>query len=236
MKKLLLAFVFTLTAAILAGCGSVHIDLDKDGSAKVTYQIPLENELYTLKDIEKEVKSSVESANEGAGEEVVKIKRIKEKDGVVTVDLQVKDIVSTSSNISQAPVKDMSRLYLDDILSLQDKDGEKIGSDKVENLGNYIVFVMDTDSSLTETKVTLPGKVLYVSDGVEIEDNKTVVTDESEITVIYKESGANFLLPLLILVVIIAIGFGVMTFMRKNKLYKINKTDSAKLVGENNNA
>lgn len=238
MKKLLLVMLSSLVL-ILTGCGTAHLEVESDGSGRITYNIPLEETFYTFEELKSEITDTVVDANSNTKFENVKLKSIKEKDGVAVVVIDVKDLgAANNSEILVAPLKDVSRLQTDELLEAVNKDGEQITLEDIEKNGDKIALFMNVDSMLTETKITLPGKVLYASEGATI-DGKTITSTDSEIIVIYEEGGSNLLLTLIVFLVIVAGGFfGFKVFKNKKQgpaATKPSSIEPTKLVGGNDN-
>lgn len=223
MKKL--SFVFLFVLLMLAGCGTAEIELNKDGSGEVKYELPYDDSLYSVKEIEEEFKNMVEEANDEAGEKVMSLKKIKEKDGVLTAQIKFENgtYLKDAENFVQVSVADMIRYNPSALEDLKDLDGKKIDleSKKVKDY-TYLEF---SDIDLEKMILTVPGEVKYVSNGVKLKDKKedTIVTEKGAFIVVYEEkSGINFTGIIIGLVVLIALFF----LFKKGVFNKFNRKNS----------
>ena len=241
MKRLLVVLMAVIFA--LAGCGQLEVDIKKDGSAEFTYTFEDYKEYYTASEIERQIENSVDEINNEFDKEIAKVKKLKDKDGVITAVVSIENEAFDGDGLMLAPVKDVYRYNPEALLSLEDKDGEKLTADDIKKYEDYLFFYMDNSSQMMDTIVNVPGKVVYTADDIKIskDNNNSVETDANDIALIYKNSGFS-VFGLIIPIILIIVIAGVVFFLfRKFKGPKISKAFNGpqtvvKVEGGNPNA
>ena len=220
-----------LSIFLLAGCGTLHMDLKQDGSGEFHYVIN-ENEYYTKSDIKTEIENYVDGRNDTFGDEVTKIKKVKETDRGIEAIIEVKKIFDQSGESLFATVKDIQSYdpsILEDLEAVnKDEKGPDFTKDKkLQDLA--VVHIVDLDSMI-ETTISVPGKVVYLSGGKLDRDEKdTVKVDGYSTTIVYEPSGGGTLATTVIVVLlIVAAGAGIFLYMKKKK----GKGDAAPNTGK----
>lgn len=226
MKKLWFLAVFVF---ILVGCGSAEIKLNNDGSGELIYKIAEDEYYASPRGFEKELKEMVESVNDEADEEVVVLKEVKEKDGILTAELTYKDIAAAmSSNIRHVTVSDILRYgpYL--IEEMVDSEGNAIDLEN-EKIGDY-TYLYFSENDFDEMTLEVPGEVKYISEGVELVEANKIATDNSSFTVIYEKKGSlNFgLIGLLAILLVVIAAF---VLFKKGILSKKPSVQKETVVG-----
>ena len=219
-KKVSLFLFLVLFLFLLTGCGSLHVDLNQDGSGAFHYSINA-NELYNAQDIAMEIENSVEAQNQAAGEEIVVIKKIKEKDGGIEALIEVKQMFNGSNGGLFATVKDIL-IYDPSILegleavSGDEKEPDFSEDSQLQDLA--VVYLTGFDSAI-ETTISVPGKIAYISGGDLVKGEKdTVAIDGYETTIIYEPGGVGISVVIAgVVILIIAVGIGFFLYKKRKK-------------------
>ena len=223
MKKLLASFMMLLVV-LLTGCGTIEMELEKDGSGEVIYKLPKNNALYTIDELEEDIEDTLNMKNDDLEEDILKLKSVKEKDGTISIKISFKDFSAlASTNSLLVPVEDMLRYDRSQLEDLEDLDGKVIDLENKKVKGYTYLTVSGIEAD--ETIVKLPGKVKYMASGVELEDGKkdTIVTEGSSFSVVYEEGSSlgGFIMPAVIVIIIV---LGGIFFIRRYKARKIEPT------------
>lgn len=225
MKKIMktavvvcLLLVFTL---ILAGCIRVEMKVNKDGSCDLKYEIRTEG-MIGSDEVKKQLESSINEANDEAGKNVAKLKNFKEKDGVITAEISLKDISFMGDDAFFGKLSDFEKEfpgYLDNLKEA--KKGEYIAREDIKGAGKLNVVMVagvTTTGELTEFKVILPGAVKYISSNVTLIDNNTVNVNSGYGIILYQSGGgAGWLVYLVVIALIVIVAVVIISNKGKRK-------------------
>lgn len=217
MRKKICAL--TVLMFLLSGCGSLEIEFEKNGEGTFTYLID-KNEYITLHEVEDQINSSIEEANEEAGDEAVSLKEIEETDDQIEAVVEFSRLFFDSSNLF-ASAKDITRYDPSLLEDLTAAKGEKADPDFVKDKDLWdlpVIHLSDLDSEL-DTKVSVPGKILYLEGGtIDKKDLNTANGDGGDLTIVYEpKSGFGGLLAGAAAIAVLAIGLFVWTRSKKQK-------------------
>ncbi|MCX7773022.1 MAG: hypothetical protein N2376_07920 [Clostridia bacterium] len=199
-----------LVTAMLAGCVSINMKVNSNGSCDVTYVIDTSqlNGMMNKSDIEKQAKDSIDKMNESAGKKIAKLKSIKEdkKKQTITAIISVSDINKMGSGTYFGTVKNYKKKFggtgLD---NLMDRKGKEVNEKKVSDNLDVVYLPMSgsEDYGLVEITVVVPGDIQYVSDGAEIKKGNAVLfTSETPLVVFKKGGGIPWLLILALVLIV----------------------------------
>lgn len=216
MKKFLLLMVSVVF--LMTGCGKLDIEINKDSSATFTYEFDLSESYYSASEIKEELTSTVQQANEDAEEEVVELKKFKEKDGKVTATIALSNIGIDPDEVMLVTVADMYRYAPDRVLGLYNAKGEKLTAENVEDYYDHLILDVSELDDMLKTSITFPGKVAFASKNADfVKDHENQIKfDDSTATVIYENKGGGFgfILPLIFILILAGAAF---FFMKKRK-------------------
>lgn len=221
MKKRLSLLIFWVLAVFtMAGCGTLHLTVNEDGSGVYHYTF-YENEYYTTAQMKAKIEEAVADTNESEGVELVKVKKFKEQNGKLEAILEVKRMFYKNDKDLFAPVQDIL-LYNPSILAnLKAVNGYKENADFFEEdkLKKYTVVHFGSLNPSFDTKVTVPGKIAYISGGTLVEDEEnTVKINSSNATIVYEPGGNTFSMVFgITLLIILIAGAGTYLFIKKTK-------------------
>lgn len=177
----LLSFI---TGLFLTGCGESEVTgetgkvIAADGSVKATIVRDFDESLYSVSELEDMMNSEAADYNSSNGAGNVSVVSVECVDNKVTAVMDYKSDRDYSSfnsryftreSCDEAIANGSLRVSMKDVSSLEGVDISSItGSDKLD------VLVTDEVGYLT-----LPGKVRYISDGVEVVTKKQVLVSDN---------------------------------------------------------
>lgn len=215
MRKSL--FLLLFLAMFLVGCGRLDIEVEKDGSGTLTYQIK-KNEYYSEEEIKSEIENSVKNINQEAGESIAKLKKVKDKGAYIEAVVESSQLFTGESGRVLATVSDINRynpglLEKAEAVGKQKENPNFLEDDKLQGL--TVMYINDLDSML-ETKIKVPGEVSYLSGGKLADGEKDLVevTGSNAVIVYNPSSGFGFVQILLILLLAVGGYFGYMKFIK----------------------
>lgn len=212
MKKSKVLFCLIPLFFLLAACGDLALEIEKDGSGQVEIEMPT-NEFISAEMVESELESEF-----GENEGVSKLS-IKESDDSIRVSFQFDDVSSMDPASYQIPVSDYvvtNDSRLEELLW----DGEAVEFDEK---GSEIFIQLPGDlNSFNEALVTLPGDVVAHTDNVEVVESNTIeVVSSGSVYVAYEpKSGISGFVGIGILVIGAA---AAVIYFRKNKNKQIKQ-------------
>lgn len=204
-KGLILSFLF-VALFLLAGCGTLNLEINKDGSGNAEVILPA-NEWITKESVEEEVKSQFED------EEGISKVKVKEKKGQIIVTFRFDDVSRLDNDTYQLPVGDLvviNDTRLVDLVKVNDKYEFKEGS-------SDIFLQMDSLSDFNEVTIKLPGKILAHSDNVELTSDKELkVTSGGDLYIVYKQ-GSSFgaIILSFFFIAVVAVAIVLVVLLRK---------------------
>lgn len=177
MKNLKVLFYIIPLFFLLAACGNLTIEIEKDGSGQVEIEMP-SNEFISVEMLEKELESELEE-NEG----VSKLS-IKESDDRIRVNFQFDDVSGMDPASYQIPVSDYVVTNDSKLEELQ-WDGEMVEFD--EKSSEIFIQLPGDLNSFNEALITLPGDVIAHTDNVEVVESDTIkVVSSGSVYVAYE--------------------------------------------------
>ena len=222
-KKVSLLSLLLLSFFLLAGCGSLHIDLEKDGSGVFYYTI--NDNSYSESEVKSQADRMVKEQNKAAGENIAEVKNVRKKGENIEAIITVKKVFNGTGGDLFATVSDILAFrpdLLEDVQAVGEKD-KKVDFSKDEELQGFaVVHITGLDSSL-ETTISVPGEVAYIAGGSLADSkNNTVQADGETLTVVYEPSGGGFVALIVISVVVLAAAIGIFLFIKKRKKISAN--------------
>lgn len=194
MRKTGILFMLFLMC-FFAGCRKEEIsdresiEVKKGGTIVETVRESFGEEYYSEKELKEFIKTEISAYNSSFDKEHIKLNSCDVKDSMAVVTM------TYDSSSDYVAFNDME-LFADDLSSLigteyhgyvelKDSEGESVSLSNIIASGDsYKVLVVTQDCD-----VKVSGKIIYVSDGVEILSGKTAdvtISDEASAYIIYK--------------------------------------------------
>lgn len=212
-----LLLMFTL---FLAGCISIEMKVNDNGSCDLKYEIETQG-MVGSDEVKKQLESGIDGINEEAGSDVAKLKSFKEKGGVITANISLKDISYMGDDSFFGKLSDFEKEFPGYLDNLQEaKKGESIARSDIKGAGKLNVLKvagMTNDGELSEFKVILPGAVKYMSTNVSLVDSNTVNVNSGYGVIIYQRGGGGGGWFVYVLIIAIIIVVAVLVFKNKGK-------------------
>jgi len=226
-KKLFVVLAAFLMAALLSGCITVELKVNRDGSCEVTYIIDTSSlgGLITAEQVEESLRQSVEEANTRAGKTVAVLKSVKEdkKNDTITALVTCSDLTALEEGAFFGTVKGYRKNNGPGLDNLVNKKGKAVDEKDIPD-DLHMVYFPGTgggEFSITEVIVTVPGTIEYLVDGAELEKNSVARFKEEEVLVVFRMGGGGFpvwIIPIAAIIIIILL------------LFKLKKPSAAPVI------
>ncbi|MCD5324183.1 MULTISPECIES: hypothetical protein [Pontibacillus] len=215
MRRIIILFSFVLL--FLTGCGTLEVELEKDGSGTAIFTMPLDEVSYSEEALMEEIQSGVEQANERAGENVLESKGMKTKDDKMIAKFEFDHISALHPDSLLVSFSDMARYNPYQMERLSPVDEEEEFDHEAEAIQDLPVYYFTELNPSVETTLELPGEVKYVSHGVSlVEGEKDKVTLQNSSGYIVYEPSSFSLIGILIILLVVA-GAGGWFFMTRKR-------------------
>lgn len=208
-KTLIVIMAIVMIATMLTGCLAVEMKVNNDGSCDVTYTIDISQlgGMMSKNDVEKAIKESVDDMNDRAGKKIAKLKSVKEnkKEETITASISINDLNKMGDGSFFGTVKQYRKDNGIGLDNLVDKKGKSVGKKDVKD-DLYVVYSPLTgseDYGLVDVTLIVPGSIVYLTDGGEVEKNNQAQFSGEIPLVVFKKGGGGF--PFWILLVAAAI-------------------------------
>jgi len=207
-KIYLSLFSCLFVLVILTGCITIELDVKRNGSCEATYVFDVSKMggMVSRSDLREEIEKSLGDMNEAAGKKVARLKSVKEdkKNGTITAIITVNDINEMGDGSFFGTVKEYRKNNGKGLDNLMDTEREKVDEDKISSNLHIVYFSMNETNQygLVETRVKVPGKIKYLTNGAELERKNTALFGEEQILVVFKKSGG---FPLWLLLIVIGV-------------------------------
>ena len=220
VKTLFVVLTVLLITALLSGCISMELKVNKDGSCEAAYIIDASqfDGFLTVDQIEESFKQSVEETNTKAGKTVAVLKSVKEnkKDDTITVTVSISDINEMEEGAFFGTVKEYRRESGVGLDALMDKREKAMAAEYIPDDLHMVFLPMSggEDFSFIEVTITVPGTIEYLTHGADLEKGNVARFKGKTALVVFKIGGGGFpvwIIPIAAIILIILL----MIIMRK---------------------
>lgn len=186
MKKKRLVMAVAGLALLLGGCAfggqidTTTISVDKKGVVTETIVESFEKDYYDITGLETMVSGEITTYNNAAGSEAVKLKSCEEMD-TQQVKVTIEYVSSndyTNMNDRELFCGTVSDAYSAgyEFTAMKSEDGQSIEGTKILELGEKGMVISEEALS-----IRVPGKIVYVSEGVNmVGENTAVLPDDGD--------------------------------------------------------
>lgn len=208
-----------MAAAMLSGCLSMAVKVNRNGSCDVTYIIdvsrPQNN--FSQNDAEKTAIECIDEINRRAGKNVARLKGVRENrnENKITVTISVSNINELGDGSFFGTVGQYRRAGGRGLENLTDADGKKACSGDIpDNLYLFYMPVSDNEPcEITEVSVNVPGRIKYLTEGAGLERKNVARFRDTALLVIFRKGETGlpvWIIPTAAIILII-------TFLIKRK-------------------
>lgn len=197
--KTLFAVIAVLVAvALLSGCISLEVKLNRDGSCDVTYIIDTSSfqGMQSASDVERTVLESVDEINSTAGKNVARLKGIREnkKEKRITATISISNVNELGDGTFFGTVRQYRHVSGHGLDNLMDIRERKVDRDDIpDDLYLFYMPALENDRyCILEVTVNVPGTIKYLASGAKIEKRNVARFSGEMPLVVFKKGEIGF--------------------------------------------